>query len=608
MSNSESKRACRLDPILSELIQSKCQDTGWLECAMLCVFLFDLLSNIDQITSVAQIITYEYQGAETCDDDVLCLLDQYFRRIPKEAKNQLKRDKSRPFLINLGPPMPPSKGYKSYKLNPEESRVGRLLQLMKDAVAPISWPRGKPTGSMTPSTPACTPPTTATNSNVDLSGPSFVTPVRKPVFDPSRTPGFDPSRTPVCDPSRTPVFDPSRTPGCDPPRTPDFAPPCAPFFDTPRTPGFTGTPGFDLPHPGLVQQTTVAATMLRYEDIVSEQTHTKVPETLFVHGTRIRFIDQVFGPDHPSTTLVKHPAFESESYQRSLKQAEEDGGDLTDTLYNVISFFKLAAGGMSVIKVGWWHPEIVAVKFIKCDSQGKKNDARKEADIQRMCSHPLIIQVKDFVENKKWVEIIMELSEYCSLREILFDKRWNQRHRLIELLCLICDLLQALVVAHLRKVLHLDIKIDNFVLAKDKKNPYAPRLKLTDFGLGEIAPNGSITLNGVLKGTFSYMAPEVYAAVLDGTYLYTYTEKCDVFGAGVVIHEILSRKQVFSEIPKEERHRVAELHCSGERAQFDDDFPQVMIPVVQGCWLQDPNKRFTALEGLVATRAVLVTL
>jgi serine/threonine protein kinase len=96
------------------------------------------------------------------------------------------------------------------------------------------------------------------------------------------------------------------------------------------------------------------------------------------------------------------------------------------------------------------------------------------------------------------------------------------------------DILGALVLLHAAGIVHRDVKSGNILLAPDGA------VKLGDFGLVKGDDLGGVTLTatGTTLGTPGYMAPEVIRGE-------TATPRSDLYGAGVILFELLTGRLPF---------------------------------------------------------------
>jgi len=92
------------------------------------------------------------------------------------------------------------------------------------------------------------------------------------------------------------------------------------------------------------------------------------------------------------------------------------------------------------------------------------------------------------------------------------------------------EIADGLEAAHVRGVLHRDLKPDN-VLIDGEGHP-----KLADFGIARLAAATAITRTGEVLGTPQYLAPEQMSGdVVD--------ERADVYALGVILYEMLTGTQ-----------------------------------------------------------------
>jgi calcium-dependent protein kinase len=90
------------------------------------------------------------------------------------------------------------------------------------------------------------------------------------------------------------------------------------------------------------------------------------------------------------------------------------------------------------------------------------------------------------------------------------------------------SLLSAVAYLHQRRVVHRDIKPENIIMGKDND---PSKVKLIDFGAAQQLAEGETMTRQI--GTLLYMAPELF-------YREGYTEKCDMWSCGVVLHVLLT--------------------------------------------------------------------
>ncbi|KAL5704430.1 hypothetical protein ACHQM5_022864 [Ranunculus cassubicifolius] len=149
---------------------------------------------------------------------------------------------------------------------------------------------------------------------------------------------------------------------------------------------------------------------------------------------------------------------------------------------------------------------------------------RNEVEIMKHLNggHPGIVSLKDFYEDSQSFHLVME---FCSLGH-LKRKRLSER----KAACLIKDLMSAVKYCHEKGVVHRDIKPENVLFTESKT------LKLADFGEACRYFEGKKLMAEV--GTPAYTAPEV----LSGR---GYTDKVDIWSAGVVLYELLTGEVPF---------------------------------------------------------------
>eukprot|EP01094_Clydonella_sp_ATCC50884_P010174 TRINITY_DN1974_c0_g3_i4.p1 TRINITY_DN1974_c0_g3~~TRINITY_DN1974_c0_g3_i4.p1 ORF type:complete len:483 (-),score=174.14 TRINITY_DN1974_c0_g3_i4:1872-3320(-) len=129
--------------------------------------------------------------------------------------------------------------------------------------------------------------------------------------------------------------------------------------------------------------------------------------------------------------------------------------------------------------------------------------------------------------------------------------------------------------------IHRDLKTSN-LLVDDNMN-----IKLCDFGLSEIKSQGENLVDGVegAKGTPLWMAPEVLAGK-------SFNEKADIYSFGIVLWEILTRKEPFEEFESFEEFRAA-VCMHHIRPPIPPNTLPRLASLIEACWQPDPQHRPT---------------
>ena len=165
------------------------------------------------------------------------------------------------------------------------------------------------------------------------------------------------------------------------------------------------------------------------------------------------------------------------------------------------------------------HKTRVALKIPKTAHGASHEDFLHEVQVATRLQHPNILTVQDasFIDGN--FVIAMELGT-----ESLAD-RIARRISTTHALDLADQALAGLAYAHEQKIIHCDIKPENYILFPGN------RLKLADFGFAKISLR---TLKASGSGTIDYIAPE--QAMGRPKF------QSDVFSVGLVLYRLFSGK------------------------------------------------------------------
>ncbi len=182
----------------------------------------------------------------------------------------------------------------------------------------------------------------------------------------------------------------------------------------------------------------------------------------------------------------------------------------------------------------------VAVKIAyPCDPKQRARLIR-EARIGAQLQHPNLMQVLDHGIESACIYIVMPYIMGPTLRARLNagPLPWQTAGIFVH------QLLTALAVLHNAGVAHRDVKSDNCLLSHD---PTGDRLILADFGLARIVRDSLTDLpphqTSQVLASIGYMAPERIDSQGDA--------RSDVYSAGVVLFEALTRRLPFRGAPDE---------------------------------------------------------
>ncbi|WDE97615.1 protein kinase [Lentisphaera profundi] len=249
----------------------------------------------------------------------------------------------------------------------------------------------------------------------------------------------------------------------------------------------------------------------------------------------------------------------------------------------------------------------VAMARLKNDANDQQKEAfLKEARLTAALQHPNIIPMHDLGLKGRHPWFTMKFISGSSLEQILSDLKNNKKDYLVDLsdrldvFIKVCD---AIAYAHSRGVLHLDLKPDNIQISD-----YGDVL-LCDWGLAKVMAaicdeelldcyafnpkETNVTIDGLIKGTPGYMAPEQTGLIKSKKGVYT-----DVFSLGCVLYKILTFKKPFSGAAIKLIMKKT-LDCDFIKpTKIDTSIPLPLEAVCLKAMSKDPNERYASVVEL----------
>ena len=249
----------------------------------------------------------------------------------------------------------------------------------------------------------------------------------------------------------------------------------------------------------------------------------------------------------------------------------------------------LGEGAFGTVYRGNWQSIDVAIKqlHLKPLPEHLVQDFESEANIMSQCQFPNIVRLYGVCVEPGHYSMIMEYMHKGSLYHVLRHRDeplpWNPLRWQIAM-----DIGKGLAFLHSQNVLHRDLKSLNVLL--DEKY----QAKISDFGLSKIkteSNNSTANKTKSMVGTTRWRAPEIIKGVEANK------KASDVYGYGMILWELASRKLPFEEAPDD--FIVMGWIMNGKKEKVPDDCPKEFGHVIESCW-EEPQKRPEASQILAA--------
>ncbi len=254
--------------------------------------------------------------------------------------------------------------------------------------------------------------------------------------------------------------------------------------------------------------------------------------------------------------------------------------------YRIIK--KLGQGGMGIVYQAqdMKLDRLVALKFLPqhlTNSPTEQARFMQEAKAASALNHPnvCIIHYIEEIDNQQF--IVMEYVDGVTLR----DKFQESALKLNDALAYGVQIGEALHEAHVKGIVHRDIKSDNIMV--NSKN----QIKVMDFGLAKLKGSLKLTRASSTVGTLSYMAPEQ----LQGEEA---DARSDIFSFGVVLYELLTRHTPFRG-----EHEAAIVYSIVNESpepveKYRNDLPDDIGRILKRALEKDPEDRYQSVADMVS--------
>ena len=169
------------------------------------------------------------------------------------------------------------------------------------------------------------------------------------------------------------------------------------------------------------------------------------------------------------------------------------------------------------------------------DNPVVREKLKHEVELQHSLNHPNIVKAYDKFEDEFNYYIVLELCPYSSVNSLYI------RHRSFteaQAAYVLSQVLQGLIYLHERRIVHRDVKLENFLIGKNGT------VKIADFGIS-VQLSGNDDVRHSFCGTVAYISPEMLQKTHD------HGCQADMWSLGVAAFILLTGRHPFDKRNKE---------------------------------------------------------
>lgn len=201
-----------------------------------------------------------------------------------------------------------------------------------------------------------------------------------------------------------------------------------------------------------------------------------------------------------------------------------------------------------------------------------------------------VVQVHEFdTDPRGFVYLVMEFLQGEPLDIHLYDREaFGHRMSAIEVIQVLDPVAHALIEAHQRGIIHRDIKPPNIFVIDGQ---FGGGTRLMDFGLAKTADFEEITDSGMVAGSPSYIAPEIWHSE-------PFDHRCDVYSFGAVIFRALAGQPPFQAPSTVDLYRMATRAPRPHLTHYRPELSPVLDEWTQRALAIAPAERYQGIGYL----------
>lgn len=233
----------------------------------------------------------------------------------------------------------------------------------------------------------------------------------------------------------------------------------------------------------------------------------------------------------------------------------------------------------------------IAFKRFFTDKDG--NDYLGEIETIAQISHPNVVVTHDAGEDEEGAFIVMSLIDGMDLQEFLKLEKFD----LMRFMRFASQVLEGLLAVHTKRILHLDIKPSNIMIASYGAGRM--HAQLIDFGASKLMNEEGYVASSKksqFQGSVYSMSPEQFK-------LENLDQRSDIYSMGCVFYETLTREVPFQ---GDSAITVMASHLQNIYTPMSNEFPEKLAAIISKMISLDPEDRYDSVNDILTDLSEVV--